>query len=132
MAHLHTSDRLTSEDAIFLYFEKEEMPMHIGSVSIFDGPIPFDSLLKYVESRLPLIPRYRQRLVIPPLHVGHPTWEADPDFDIRNHVFPEKLKRGTEAELRALAGKIFSRVMDRSKPLWDLYLVDGVRGGRCA
>jgi WS/DGAT/MGAT family acyltransferase len=132
MRHVHASDRLTSEDAAFLYLEKEELPLHIASVSIFDGEIPFESLVEFVESRLPLIPRYRQRLVVPPFHVGHPTWESDPDFDIRNHIFREHLKRGTEAGLRALAGKIFSRMMDRGKPLWDLFLVDGLSGGRCA
>jgi len=132
MAHVHASDRLTSEDAAFLYLEKDELPLHIGSVSIFDGEIPFEALVDFVESRLSLIPRYRQRLVVPPFHVGHPTWEFDPDFDIRNHMFREHLKRGTDVELRALAGKIFSRIMDRGKPLWDLYLVDGLSGGRCA
>ncbi len=132
MAHVHASDRLRSEDAAFLYLEKEELPLHIASVSIFDGEIPFESLVEFVESRLPLIPRYRHRLVVPPFHVGHPTWEADPDFNIRNHIFREHLKRGTEAELRTLAAKIFSRMMDRGKPLWDLFLVDGVSAGRCA
>lgn len=132
MAHIHASDRLTSEDAAFLYLEKEELPLHIGSVSIFGGEIPFEALVQFVESRLALIPRYRQRLVVPPFHVGHPTWEFDPAFNIRNHIFEEHLKRGTDAELRHLAGKIFSRIMDRTKPLWDLFLVDGLKGGRCA
>jgi WS/DGAT/MGAT family acyltransferase len=132
MAHVQASDRLTSEDAAFLYFEKDEMPLHIGSVSIFDGDIPFETLVEFVESRLPLIPRYRQRLVVPPFHIGHPTWESDPDFDIRNHISRRRLKRGTEAELRALAGTIFSRIMDRSRPVWDLVLVDGLKGGGSA
>lgn len=131
MAHVQVSERLTAEDAAFLYLEKEEMPLHIGSVSIFSGVIPFEPLLEYVASRLPLIPRYRQRLVEPPLHIGHPTWQADPEFDVRNHVRCERLARGTEAELRDLAGAIFSRVMDRTRPLWDLTLVHGLRGGRC-
>lgn len=127
----HASERLTAEDAVFLYFEQEHLPLHIGSVSTFDGAIAFDELVEYVASRLPLIPRYRQRLVTPPLNVGHPTWEADPDFDVRNHVFHERLKRGTERELRELAGRVFSQMMDRTRPLWDLTLVDGLRGGRC-
>jgi diacylglycerol O-acyltransferase len=132
MAHVHASDRLTSEDAAFLYLEKEELPLHIASVLIFDGEIPFEALVEFVESRLSLIPRYRQRLVVPPFHAGHPTWESDPDFDIRNHMFRQRLKRGAESELRALAGKIFSQIMDRSKPLWDLFPVEGLSGGRCA
>lgn len=132
MTQVRAGDRLTAEDAAFLYLEKEEAPLHIGSVSVFEGVIPFEPLVKYVESRLPLIPRYRQRLVTPPFHVGHPTWEADPDFDIRNHVLLRELKRGTEADLRKLAGKVFSRAMDRTKPLWDLVLVHGLNGGRSA
>lgn len=131
MAHLHAGERLTAEDAAFLYLEKEEMPLHIGSVSVFEGVIPFESLVEYVASRLPLIPRYRQRLVEPPLHIGHPTWEADPEFKVQNHVHLETLARGTETELRELAGRIFSRVMDRNQPLWDLTLVHGLRGRRC-
>ena len=132
MTQVHPGDRLTAEDAAFLYLEKPEMPLHIGSVSIYDGVIPFDDLVAYVQSRLPLIARYRQRLVIPPFHVGHPTWETDPDFDIRNHVFLEHLKRGSSADLRNLAGRIFSRVMDRTRPLWDICLVHGLSGNRSA
>jgi len=131
MAHVRASDRLRAEDAAFLYLENEETPLHIGSVSIFEGEIPFEALKEYVKSRLPLIPRYRQRLVMPPLNIGHPTWEADPGFDIRNHVHYVTLKRGTESDLRTLAGRIFSRIMDRTKPVWDLTLVGGLRGGRC-
>ena len=128
----HPGDRLPSEDAAFLYLETEEMPLHIGSVSILDGPIPFQTYIDFVESKLPLIPRYRQRLVFPPLNLGHPTWEDDPDFDIRNHFRHVHLKRGTRAELQTLAGQIFTELMDRNKPLWDLTLVDGLSGGRSA
>lgn len=130
MPHSNLADRLTSEDAVFLYLETKEAPLHIGSVSIFDGPIPFDECVDYIDSRLPLIPRYRQRILIPPFHFGHPTWEADPDFDIRNHVQHVQLKRGTDAELRAYAGKLFSRIMDRNKPLWDMTLLDGLHGNQ--
>ncbi len=129
-AHLTVSrDRLTAEDAVFLYLETKEAPLHIGSVSIFDGPIPFEECVEYIDSRLPLIPRYRQRIVVPPFNFGHPTWEDDPGFDIRNHVHHAELKRGTEAELRAFAGRHFSQIMDRNKPLWDMTVVDGLRGG---
>ena len=130
MPHSYPGDRLTAEDAVFLYFETKETPLHIGSVSIFDGPIPFDGCLEYIDSRLPLIPRYRQRIVVPPFNFGHPTWEADPDFNIRNHVHHVQLKRGTEAELRAFAGRLFSQIMDRNRPLWDMTVVDGLSGGR--
>ena len=125
-------DRLTAEDAVFLYLETKETPLHIGSVSIFDGPIPFEQCLEYIESRLPLIPRYQQRIVIPPFHFGHPTWEPDPDFKIRNHVHHVQLKRGAETELRNFAGRLFSQIMDRNRPLWDMTVVDGLSGGRSA
>jgi len=130
MRHLYPGDRLTAEDAVFLYLEKKEMPLHIGSVSIFDGPIPFEACRDFIESRLPLIPRYRQRIVTPPFNLGHPTWEPDPSFDIRNHVRRVELHRGADAELRTFAGQWFSQIMDRNKPLWDMTVVDGLSGGR--
>jgi len=72
MPHAYPGDRLTAEDAVFLYTETKETPLHIGSVSIFDGPIPFKACVEYIASRLPLIPRYRQRIVIPHLISGIP------------------------------------------------------------
>ena len=118
MPQAHPGDRLTAEDAVFLYLETKETPLHIGSVSIFDGPIPFEACVDYVASRLPLIPRYRQRIVVPPFHFGHPTWEPDPDFDIRNHIHQAQLKRGTEAELRAFCGRHFAQIELESRALF--------------
>ncbi len=126
------SDRLSSEDAIFLYLEKNEMPLHIGCVAIFDGAVPLETFTDFVESKLPLIPRYRQRIVIPPFNLGHPTWEFDPEFDIRRHIRMVTLKRGTDGELQAFAGKVLSQIMDRNRPLWDITLVDGLRHGHMA
>src|SRR5579863_2988222 len=130
MPQAYPGDRLTAEDAVFLYFETKEAPLHIGSVSIFDGVIPFEECVEYIDSRLPLIPRYQQRIVVPPFNFGHPTWEADPDFNIRNHVHHVQLKRGTEADLRTFAGRLFGQIMDRNRPLWDMTVVDGLSGGR--
>ena len=132
MPHSYPGDRLTAEDAVFLYLETKETPLHIGSVSIFDGPIPFEECVIYIDSRLPLIPRYRQRILVPPFNVGHPTWEEDPNFNIRNHVHHVQLKRGSEGELRAFAGRLFGQMMDRNKPLWDMTVVDGLSSGRSA
>ena len=127
------SQRLSSLDATFLYFEKKEAPMHIGSVSIFEGEIPFKKFVESVNARLPLLPRYRQRVTPDPFNLSHPTWEFDPDFDIKNHVFRIKLDPpGSESQLVKLAGRIFTPVMDRSKPLWDIYLVYGLEGKRTA
>jgi diacylglycerol O-acyltransferase len=129
---VHSGDRLPPEDAAFLYLETNDMPLHIGSVSVLDGAIGFEEYIEFIASKLPLIRRYRQRLVMPPYHVGHPTWQDDPDFDIRNHIHHAHLKRGTMAELQRLAGRIFGQLMDRDKPLWDLTLVDGLGDGRSA
>jgi len=130
----HPSRRqLSAVDAAFLYLERKELPLHIASVSIFDGPIPFDAFASNIRSKLRLVPRYRQIVVTPPYNLGLPTWEDDPDFDIHRHIFRETLEPpGGDEELEALAGRIFSRRMDRSKPLWDVYVVDGLKGGRGA
>lgn len=123
--------RLSPMDSFFLYSERDEQPMHVGATTIFDGKIPFAKFVKSLEARLHLIPRYRQRVMFPPLHVGHPTWEFDPDFDIRNHIFKVKLpKPGTDEELRRLSGRIFSGMLDRNKPLWEIYVVEGLKGNR--
>jgi diacylglycerol O-acyltransferase len=132
MAHLHVSDRLSAEDAVFYYLETKDMPLHIAAVLIFDGPLPLDGCLELVRSKLPQLPRYRQRIVVPPFNIGHPTWELDPNFNLRNHIRSVRLRRGTEAELQRLVGKTLSAMMDRRKPLWDLTLVDGLKGGRGA
>src|SRR5579883_2830338 len=120
MLNAHSGDRLRSEDAVFLYLETPEAPLHIGSISIFDGKIPFQQCMEYIESRLPLIPRYRQRIVVPPFHFGNPTWEADPEFDIHNHVREVVMKSGTEDGLEGGRSALISRVHH--------CLVDGVSG----
>src|SRR5690348_18335152 len=118
-------------DAIFLYLEREGAPLHIASVNIFEGRIPLASCRRFIASKLPLIPRYRQRVVTAPFNIGLPTWEYDPDFDIRNHIREVKLRHGTEAELQAAAGKLLTLRMDRRHPLWDftLFPLPGNRTG---
>jgi diacylglycerol O-acyltransferase / wax synthase len=122
-------DRLSVGDALFLHLEREGIPLSVGAVSHFDGKIKFDDLVAYVESKLPLITRYRQRVVPPPLGVGVMMWVRDQQFDIRNHVREIKLKRGTEDELKVHVSHIFSTLLDRRKPLWDLTLFNGMKGG---
>ena len=118
-------------DAIFLYLEREGAPLHIASVNIFEGRIPLASCRRFIESKLPLIPRYRQRVVTAPFNIGLPTWEYDPEFDIRNHIREIKLRHGSEAELQAAAGKLLTVRMDRRHPLWDftLFPLKGNRTG---
>jgi diacylglycerol O-acyltransferase len=124
------SDRLSWGDSVFLNLEREGMPLNVGSVSLLEGEIPFQDCLRFVESKLPLIPRYLKRVVAPPFNIGLPSWDYDPEFDIRNHLREVTLKKGTDGELKALAGKLFGKVMDRQRPLWDLTLVRGLKGNR--
>lgn len=125
--------RLTSMDSTFLYFEKKEATMHIGSVSVFDGEIDFDEFVAMMEAKIHLLPRYQQVVVPDPFRLAHPTWEFAPDFDVRNHIFRLQIEKpGGDRELSALAGRIFTPMMDRGKPLWDINLVYGLEGGRTA
>jgi diacylglycerol O-acyltransferase len=117
-------------DALFLYLERPGQPLSIASVSVFEGTIPLKACRDFVESKLPLVPRYRQHVVFPPLNIGLPSWQFDPNFDIRNHIHQVSLRSGTERELKALASKIVSTHLDRQKPLWDLTLVRGLEGNR--
>ena len=80
------SDRLSWGDTVFLNLERDGMPLNVGSVSLLEGKIPFRDFLRFVESKLPLIPRYLKRLVAPPFNLGLPTWDYDPEFDLRNHI----------------------------------------------
>jgi diacylglycerol O-acyltransferase / wax synthase len=125
--------RLSSLDAAFLYLERKECPMHIGSTSVFEGKLSYRNLVKHVEDRLHLIPRYVQKIVPDPFNLGHPTWETAEDFDIRQHIFEIKRKRAlSHQDLVNLAGEILSSVLDRTKPLWELYIVNNLEGGRSA
>ena len=128
MQNIPQSDRLSWGDTVFLHLEREGMPLNVASVSILEGNIPFEDCLQLIESKLPAFPRYMKRVVAPPLNIGLPSWEYDPDFDIRNHVREVTLKHGTDTELKALAGKMFGTVMDRRHPLWDITMVRGLKG----
>ncbi len=127
------SRRLSGIDAAFLYLERKEIPLNIACVAMFDGPIPFREFVANIDSKLDLIPRYRQIAVPPSFGLGYPTWEYDPHFDIKRHIFRVSLDApGGEAELEALAGRLLSQVLDRGKPLWEIHLVEGLRDGRGA
>jgi diacylglycerol O-acyltransferase len=125
--------RLSSLDAAFLYLEKKECPLHIGSTSIFEGKFTGKDLAKHIGERLHLVPRYLQKIVPDPFLIGHPTWESDENFDIENHIFKIKKKKTVNrTELIEIAGEILTSVMDRTKPLWEFYVVDNYEGGRTA
>jgi diacylglycerol O-acyltransferase len=125
--------RLSGIDAAFLYLERKEIPLNIACVALFDGPIPFPEFVANIDSKLDLIPRYRQVAVPPPFNLGYPTWEYYPKFDIKHHIFPVRLDTpGGEAELEKLAGRLLSQVLDRGKPLWEIHVVEGLQDGRGA
>ncbi len=130
MQNHQQGDRLSWGDTVFLNLEREGMPLNVASVSVLEGEIPFKAFTRFIETKLPRLPRYLKRVAAPPLNIGLPTWEYDPNFDIRNHLREVTLKHGTDTELKALAGKLFSTVMDRQHPLWDITLVHGLKGNR--
>jgi diacylglycerol O-acyltransferase len=130
MAEAQQNNSFSWGDALFLYIERPGQPLNIACVSIFDGPIPLQACRDFVESKLPQIPRYRQHVVFPPFNLGLPSWQLDPNFDIRNHIRQVTLRHGTENKLKAVASKIISASLDRQKPLWDLTLVRGLEGNR--
>src|SRR6201982_2566123 len=131
MAQQHL-DRLTSTDASFLHQEGTASHMPLGAVRVFEGPPPaFDDFLDHVRGRLHLVPRYRQKLATPPLEAGRPLWVDDPDFNIEYHVRHTALPSpGTEEQLFLLTSRIASQQLDRSKPLWENWLVEGLGGTR--
>jgi WS/DGAT/MGAT family acyltransferase len=129
-----SSDRLTGLDASFLHLEDAASHMHVAGVMIFEGsPPPYDELLEAIEGRLGLVPRYRQRLAFVPFGQGRPKWVDDPHLNLRYHVRSTALPSpGSEQQLRELAGRVFSQQLDRDKPLWEIWLVDGLEGDRFA
>jgi diacylglycerol O-acyltransferase / wax synthase len=129
-----TSDRLTGLDASFLWLESGPAHMHVASTTLFEGPTPeYDELLGHIESRLHLVPRFRQKLRMVPFGQGRPKWVDDPQFNLRYHIRHTALPDpGSEDQLRTLAARVFSQRLDRSKPLWEMWLVDKVEGNRFA
>ena len=127
-------DRLSSTDASFLHQEGPASHMHIGAVLIFQGPPPeFTDFLDHVRSRLHLVPRYRQKLATPPFETGRPLWVDDPYFDVAYHLRHTAVPPpGTSAQLRTMAARVFSQHLDRARPLWEIWMVEGLEDGRWA
>jgi diacylglycerol O-acyltransferase len=133
-AAMPNPDRLSGLDASFLALEKDGAHMHVGSVLVFEGPSPsYLEFLAHLESRLHLVPRYRQRLAFPPWGVARPVWIDDPHFNARYHLTHSALPgaAGPE-ELQRLAGRVFSQQLDRAKPLWEIWLIDRLGDDRFA
>jgi diacylglycerol O-acyltransferase len=130
MAQTH-GDRLSAVDATFLAQERANSHMHVGAVLLFEGPAPaYEDFVTHIRSRLHLVPRYRQKLAFPPIETGRPVWIDDPSFNLEYHVRHTALPQpGTEEQLRALAARIHSQRLDRAKPLWETWLVQGLESG---
>ena len=127
-------DRMSPLDSSFLHMEDDVSHMHIGSIGIFEGPSPgHDRVVAMVEGKLPLVPRYRQVVRTVPLDLGRPVWSDDPHFNIEYHIRHTALPApGGEGELRRLVGRVMSQRLDRGKPLWEIWVVEGFEQDRWA
>jgi WS/DGAT/MGAT family acyltransferase len=127
-------DWMSSMDASFLHLEGPMTPMHVGGVSIFEGPAPpFERLEAMVSGKLAIVPRYRQKVRFIPLGLGRPVWVDDPHFNLPYHLRHTALPTpGSDEQLRATAARIFAQQLDRDKPLWEIWMVEGLSGDRWA
>lgn len=127
-------NRLSASDMSSLFAERGQIHVHVGGTIIAEGAPPaYDELIEHVSDRLDLVPRFRQRIVRVPLGIENPVWADDPGFDVRRHVRNLAVPRpGRLDQLRDLIGLIMSEPLDMQHPLWQLYLIDGLRGGRHA
>jgi diacylglycerol O-acyltransferase / wax synthase len=127
-------DRLSGLDSSFLHLEDGPAHMHVASTTVFEGPAPdYADLRDHIAARLHLVPRFRQKLRFVPFGQGRPVWVDDPHFNLDYHLRHTALPPpGSEEQLRTLAARIFSQRLDRTKPVWEMWLVDNVEGGRFA
>lgn len=130
------TDRLSSLDVSFLYLEQPATAMHVGTVMIFRSPsggLDVDRLTRHVGSRIAFVPRYRQRVRSVPGRIANPVWVDDEDFDLGYHIRPSALPRpGSDEQLEELVARLQARPLDRRRPLWELYLVEGLSDDRFA
>ena len=127
-------DRMSPQDASFLHIEDGVNHMHIASVGVFEGPPPpYDDFVAMVAGKLPLVPRYRQKVRFVPLDLSRPVWVDDASFNIRYHVRRTALPApGGDDELRLLVGRVMSQQLDRNRPLWEMWMVEGLHDDRWA
>jgi diacylglycerol O-acyltransferase / wax synthase len=127
-------ERMSTLDAGFFYVEHENVPMHMGSVAVFEGPAPaYDDLVKLFASKLPLVPRYRQIVRTTPLNIFRPAWADDEHFEIGYHIRHAGVPPpGGDRQLQDMAARVFAQRLDRSRPLWETWFLEGLEGGRWA
>lgn len=130
------TDRLQPLDVAFLYLEGPTTPMHVGGLAVFELPsdgFNYDRFVELIEHRISLVPRYRQKIKAVPGHLANPVWVDDNQFDVGYHVRRSALpKPGSDEQLRELVARVQSRPLDRNRPLWEMYLVEGLADGRFA
>jgi len=128
--------RLSALDASFLYLEQPTTPMHVGGVAVFQRPeagFDYDRLVALIEQRIALVPRYRQKVRHVPANLARPVWVDDPEFDVAYHVRRSALPSpGNDVQLTELVARLMSRPLDHTRPLWEMYLVEGLAGERTA
>ena len=127
-------DRLSPLDTTFLLLERDGQPMHIGGLMVFEGPAPsYEQLCEYLDSRLDQVPRYRQRMRSVPLNLGQPIWVDDENFEMEFHVRHTAVpKPGRSEQVERLASRLLSQRLDLERPLWEIWLVEGLAKGRWA
>lgn len=129
------ADRLSAADTAFLYAQDAVTPMHVGGVVILEpaAGLDYDRIARHIAERLPLVPRYRQKVRLVPARLARPVWVDDEDFDLTYHVRRSALpKPGNDSQLDDLVGRLISRPLDTHRPLWEMYVVEGLTGGRLA
>lgn len=127
-------ETLSATDASFLYAETPAAPMHTAMAAIFEGPVPaFDDVVAMMERKLPLVPRYRQRVRFVPQDLGRPVWVDYPRFDLRYHMRRAALPPpGGDAELKEVGARILTQALDVTKPVWEMWMVEGLSDDRWA
>ncbi len=134
--HRRMPPRLSALDASFLYLEQPTTPMHVGGVAVFQRPaagFDYDRLVALIEQRIALVPRYRQKVRYVPVNLARPVWIDDPEFDVAYHTRRSALPSpGSDVQLTELVARLMSRRLDHTRPLWEIYLVEGLTGGRTA
>ena len=125
---------MSSLDAGFFFAESEKTPLQVASVSVFEGDPPsYGDLVRLTLSKLPQVPKYRQRVRTVPFNLARPVWTDDQHFQVLYHVRHTAVPSpGGPPELRNLAGRILAQRLDTSKPLWETWLIEGLEGGRWA
>src|SRR5258706_14938615 len=127
-------ERMSTLDAGFFFAEHANVPMHLGALAVFEGPAPsYQELVGLYAAKLSRVPRYRQVVRTAPLQLFRPAWADDEHFDIGYHLRHAVVpKPGRAPQLHRLAGQIYAQPLDRSRPLWEAWLLEGIEAGRWA